>query len=104
MWRGFEEALAAYGLAICAEWSARGHADTCADKIVAELTAMTRRTRVRSQVELRARGRLPPWLGRRAVHASHRAALLRKAPESYRPHFGAAARDDVPYVWPVPLD
>jgi hypothetical protein len=103
MWRGFEEALAAYGLAICSEWTARGHADTCADKIVAELTAMTRRKRVRSQDELRARDRLPPWLGRRALHASHRAALLRKDPEWYRRYFGAG-RDDLLYVWPVPLD
>jgi hypothetical protein len=64
---------------------------------------MTRRKRVRSQAELAAFGRLPPWLGRRALHASHRAALLRKDPASYRPHFGAGARDDLPYVWPVPL-
>jgi hypothetical protein len=29
MWRGFEEALGAYGVAICREWCARGFADTC---------------------------------------------------------------------------
>ena len=102
MWRGFEEALTAYALAICAEWCARGYADTCADKIVQELTAMTRRKRVRSQAELRALGKLPPWLGRRALHRSHRSALVRKEPAWYRPRLGEVP-NDLPYVWPVPL-
>jgi hypothetical protein len=102
MWRGYEQALAAYGLAVCAEWRARGHADTCAEKIAAELLAITRRKRVRTQVELRALGRLPPWLGRRAFHASHRSALVRKDATWYRPRFGAV-RADRAYVWPVPL-
>jgi hypothetical protein len=101
MWRGYEEALTAYGLAICAEWRARGHADTCAEKIAAELTAMTRRKRVRSEAELRARGRLPPWLGRHALHRSHRSALVRKDPEWYRARLGDVP-DDLVYVWPVP--
>jgi hypothetical protein len=102
MWRGHADALAAYGVAICAEWCWRGHADTCADKIVAELTAMTRRKRVRPQAELRARGLLPPWLGRRGFHLSHRAALLRKDPDWYGPRFrGAIPADLVAYVWPV---
>lgn len=103
MWRGHAEALTAYGLTICTEWCARGYADTCADKIVIELTAMTRRKRVRSQAELRSLGRLPPWLGRRTLHASHRSALVRKEPEWYRPRLGANVPDDLPYVWPIPL-
>ena len=103
MWRGYEEALTAYGLAICAEWCARGHADTCADKIATELTTMTGRKRVRSQRELRRLGRLPPWLGRRAFHRSHRSALVRKEPSWYRPRLGADVADDLAYVWPVPL-
>jgi hypothetical protein len=101
MWRGYEEALAAYGLAICAEWRRRGYADTCADKIVSELVVMTRRRHVRSQSALRALDLLPPWLGRRALHTSHRSALVRKHPARYRYFFGAV-RDDLPYVWPVP--
>jgi hypothetical protein len=104
MWRGHPEALAAYGVAICAEWCRRGYRDTCADKIVAELTTMTRRKRVRSQPELRALGKLPPWIGRRAFHRSHRSALVRKEPAWYRPRLGADVPDDVPYVWPVPLE
>jgi hypothetical protein len=104
MWRGHPEALAAYALAICAEWRRRGYADTCAGKIVAELTTMTRRKRVRSQSELRALGKLPPWLGRRAFHRSHRSALVRKEPAWYRPRLGVDVPADLPYVWPVPLE
>ena len=33
MWRGFEEALGAYAMAICEEWCRRGHSDTCELKI-----------------------------------------------------------------------
>ena len=34
MWRGYEKALCAYGLAICEEWRyVRGYKDTCCEKI-----------------------------------------------------------------------
>lgn len=39
MWRGYEEALGAYGIAICREWQRRGRAETCADKITDDLAA-----------------------------------------------------------------
>ena len=100
MWRGYEEALAAYGLAVCREWCARGYADTCEAKIVAELRTITgRRTRVRSQAKLRERDRLPSWLGRRAFHRSHRSALLRKDPEWYGPRV-TGTPDDLELIWP----
>lgn len=35
-------------------------------------------TAVRSQEELEAAGRLPPWLGDEEFHRSHRSSLLRK--------------------------
>lgn len=100
MWRGHEEALAAYGLAVCEEWRSRGYADTCAAKIVDELYAMRRRKRVRSQRELRELGLLPPWLGRRALHRSHRSALLRKDPRTYGRLF-AGTPEELDYFWPV---
>src|SRR5687767_15540917 len=40
MWKGYEEALGAYGVAICREWCRRGHADTCDVKIRAELATL----------------------------------------------------------------
>lgn len=101
MWRGYEEALAAYGLAICREWCARGFADTCESKIIAELRTITgRRTRIRPQAELRERGRLPPWLGRRSFLRSHRAALLRKDPGWYGDRFSGTP-PNLELEWPV---
>lgn len=100
MWGGFEEALAAYALAMCAEWCGRGCADTVAVSVVADLQEATGIEEPRSQAELAAAGALPPWLGDEAFHASHRSALVRKGPEHYRPLFPDVA-DDLPYVWPV---
>jgi hypothetical protein len=98
MWSGYEEALVRYGLDICAHWSAGGRADTCATSLMAELAAGCGRDRVRTQAELAGAGELPPWLGRPEFHLSHRAALLRKNPDIYRPLFGDLP--DLPYVWP----
>lgn len=99
MWRGYEEALAAYGVAVCREWCQRGHADTCDLKIRAEAATLGIDA-VRPQPDLARAGALPPWLGDEAFHRSHRSSLVRKDPEWYRPRF-----DDVPpdleYVWPV---
>lgn len=100
MWKGYEEALGAYGLAVCQEWCRRGRADTCEAKILDDLADAGFAVPPRSQDDLRAAGALPPWLGDEAVHRSHRSALLRKDPEWYRPKFGDEP-DDLPYVWPV---
>ncbi|MBV9872025.1 MAG: MSMEG_6728 family protein [Frankiaceae bacterium] len=104
MWRGYPEALAAYGLAITEEWTARGYADTCAVKILDDLAAAGIDRTPRTQAELAAAGALPPWLGDESVHRSHRSALLRKDPAHYGSRFDEP--DDLPYVWPdgVPAD
>jgi hypothetical protein len=99
MWRGYEEALGAYGLAICREWQRRGYADSCELKILDDLGAAGVRVPVRSVAELRQAGQLPPWLGDGALHRSHRSALVRKDPDFYRPAFGDVP-PDLPYVWP----
>lgn len=88
MWRGHERALVWYGLAICDEWIARGYKDTCKQKIAQygltypDITGW------------------PSWWDDEAVHASHRANLLRKDPEHYG-QFGWAESASLPYVWPV---
>lgn len=97
MWRGHEEALASYGQAVCREWCGRGHADTCAEKILAETPGVIV---PRSQRELAIAGDLPPWLGDDRLHAAHQSALVRKDPEHYRPLF-ADVPDDMPQFWPV---
>lgn len=96
MWRGCDEALAAYGLAVCGAWARAGCADTVAGKLVAELGHEPRR-----QAELRRLGLLPRWLGRRAFHLAHRSALIAKDPGWYRPRFPGVP-EGLPYVWPEP--
>ena len=98
MWRGFTPALVRYGLDVCDAWEARGHADATREAILAFTGG-----RVPTSGELRAAGRLPPWLGAEPVHVSHRSALLRKDPEFYG-RFGWREPPDLPYVWPVPKD
>ena len=84
MWRGYENALVIYGVAMCDEWIRRGYQDTCRDKILAyrDDTAVV----------------VPQGLGREDVHASHRSTLLRKDPQHYK-QFGWDESDDLPYVW-----
>ncbi|MDI1460368.1 MSMEG_6728 family protein [Catellatospora sp. KI3] len=100
MWTGYEEALVRYGLEICGSWRATDRADTCAATLGTDLAAARGIRAVRDQDTLAAAGELPPWLGDPAFHASHRAALLRKDPEFYRPLFGDQP-DDLPYIWPA---
>jgi hypothetical protein len=97
MWKGYEPALACYGLVICQEWCGRGHADTCETKIVDELREGLGRSV--DVAELCRSPALPPWWGDERVHASHRATLLRKDPEWY----GARLSGDpeLPMFWPV---
>lgn len=100
MWAGYEEALVRYGLDICSVWCQRGHADTCAATLVADLARGTGMATPRTQLELSAAGELPLWLGTSALHHSHQAALVRKNPAHYRPLFPDVP-DDLPYVWPA---
>jgi hypothetical protein len=100
MWRGHEEALGAYALAVCREWCGRGFADTCAGTILTDLAAAGVAVPPRSQAELAAAGALPAWLGDEAFHRSHRAALVRKDLDRYGPRF-PDADPALPYVWPV---
>jgi hypothetical protein len=95
MWRGHALALVAYGLAICDEWIARGHTDATRAQI-AEFALPASPT---DWADLDP-ALLPPWWGREDVHASHRAALVRKDPEAYA---GLAVEDpDMAYTWPAP--
>jgi hypothetical protein len=102
MWRGYPEAVAAYGLAMCAQWRAEGGADTVAASIAAELAAAGLDP-PRGQAELAAAGLLPGWLGDERVHRSHRAALVSKDPEHYGPLFpDEPVRSGTDYHWPRP--
>jgi hypothetical protein len=99
MWVGYARGVAAYGLSICAAWTAGGRPDTCAATIAADLASAGLRPPA-PQAELAALGELPAWLGDERVHASHQAALVRKNPEHYGPLF-PDADPALPYFWPV---
>ena len=96
MWRGHEEALVAYGLAVTREWIRRGFNDTVLDQLLAHLHGEPER----SQAELAAAGLLPPWLGDPELHRRYRSALVRKDPAYYRGRFPDVP-DDLEYLWPV---
>ena len=84
MWRGFEPALAAYGYAMCVEWTERGYADSLGVRFL----------------PLAGTDQMPSWLGDDAFHASHRSNLLRKD-AAYYERFGWHEASDLPYVWPA---
>ena len=98
MWRGRTAALVVYGLTCVDVWTRPGRADTTRSMVAEfapEVDGLT-------QADLDVAGLLPSWLGHRPLHLSHRSALLRKDPATYRPLFGADDPDDLPYVWPDP--
>lgn len=74
-WRGFEYALMSYQEAICDEWAIeRGFNDTCLDKTFKIFETLDPELRLPA---------LPPWLGKKVFHSSHRGNLLRKDPVYY---------------------
>lgn len=88
MWEGHEFALVMYGLIVCEEWISRGYEDSVYKKIF--YYTMDHDIKKSSR-------ELPPWFDE-AFHRSHRANLVRKDPDFYRPHFGDLPPED--YVWP----
>jgi Pyrimidine dimer DNA glycosylase len=99
MWVGYAEGVGAYGMATCLEWAARGGADTVAGTIGVDLAAAGFPSVPRTQEELARAGELPEWIGDERVHASHRAALVRKDPAFYGGLF-PDADPELPYFWP----
>jgi len=90
MWRGYEAALAEYGVVVCHAWIARGYKDTM----------LPRLTGIRdAKIDEYAGFALPPWLGDPDFHRSHQSNLVRKFPEHYGPEFPGVP-DDLPYIWP----
>lgn len=94
MWEGYQSALFAYFDAVCNEWVYRGYKDTLLMKGSPLMTD-----------EYLAAGLvggfvpMPPWLGTKEFHASHRANLLRKDYGHYA-QFGWDEDLTLPYVWP----
>lgn len=88
MWRGHEDYLMLYQIAICEEWTGRGYKDTCLWKTFDYL----------GQIENPST--YPDWMGNEELHASHRSNLLRKDFAFYS-QFNWSESDNMEYVWPV---
>lgn len=97
MWKGFEGALASYGLAICNEWCLRGYRDQQWDYFNEYIMARSEKGKI---WVMWPRIIVPWWLGNEEFHSSHRAALLAKNPEHYS-QFGWSEKPEIKYVWPT---
>jgi hypothetical protein len=86
MWKGYENALVEYGIAICKEWINRGYHDSCYDKIAAF-------DNPKQEILY------PEWLNGK-IHSTHRAALLFKLPEYYS-KYSWIEIPKIDYYWPV---
>lgn len=100
MWRGYELALASYGIVMCQEWICRGYEDNLLGRF-GDLA----RDAIRLNPSLGGRfhaapRNYPPWLGNKELHSSHRAALLFKNLEWYS-QFGWTEKPKIEYYWPV---
>ena len=89
MWRGHEGGLAHYGLYMCDEWARRGYEGARSEEVLMHFLD----TYIRE-------ADMPEWWGREDIHASHRAALLYKAPEHYA-QFGWTETPEYNYIWPT---
>jgi hypothetical protein len=86
MWHGHFYQLAAYGMAICQEWIARGYRDNCLPKF-------------QQEQRLFKNTRMPKWLGDPDFHRAHQSNLIRKLRAHYAPLFPGVP-DNLPYIWP----
>lgn len=91
MWRGYEACLLEYQIAITDEWISRGYKDSCLGK--------TQKVYYEYREALFTYDE-PEWLGKRVLHSSHRANLLRKDPVHYG-QFGWPESPAEGYYWPV---
>lgn len=87
MWKGYESYLFLYGTEICGEWKKRGYRDSCWKKMLKLFKRNLRRFLV------------PPWLGDRKLHSSHKSALLNKNYNWYK-RFKWKVKPEINYYWP----
>lgn len=88
MWRGYELALARYGLVCCATWTARGYKDNMQVRFHDAIK------RIKDPWF-----NDPHWLGDLDFHRSHQANLVRKNPAYYEPIF-PGIEPQKGYIWP----
>lgn len=96
MWKGHENILLCYAVAICDEWISRGYRDTLREQFMQSLQERL------AEGEFCESG-VPEWLGDEDFHKSHRSNLLRKDPDHYG-QFGWSEPNDLEYVWPTEME
>lgn len=87
MWRGHEDYLRLYAIAICVEWKRRGYDDQTLPAFLSG--ASWDRTPTP-----------PRWWGDERVHESHRSKLIQKLPSHYEPQFSTTP-NNLDYFWPT---
>lgn len=85
MWQGYVPALKHYHNVMVREWERRGYVNNMLMYGIEFVDGFLA---------------LPPWIGRKDFHDSHKSNLLRKAPEHYE-QFGWSVPDNLSYVWPA---
>lgn len=90
MWQDNVTALLAYGLCNCIIWRDQGYNDSLQPYFAKRLAL---------RLANHHQPATPSWLGRRDVHTSHKANLIRKDREHYAPQFDIDIACDG-YVWP----
>jgi hypothetical protein len=94
MWTGRPEALLAYQIAVCHEWTGRGYADTCLRK-TADVLGLPLVGQHDLVIDL-----WPDWIGWADFHRAHKSNLVRKMPEWYAPLWPEVP-NNLPYLWPT---
>lgn len=96
IWRGYESALALYYTFCVNEWVKRGYNNTMVTPY--DENWHRRAGEDANLTEDAVNIVMPQWIGNGAIHASHRAWLLVRAPI----HYGALGWDDEPQdlYWP----
>lgn len=88
MWRGYEPALAAYGMEICREWIRRGYKDSLLPYFTEHfLNYMDNNEPT-----------MPWFVYNLEFQRAHQSNLLRKDPEFYGAVFDGVPAD-LPYIW-----
>lgn len=82
----------AYTIDVCNVWLAKGYQDSVRQKTM-EISKMSGLSPDWDYT--------PDWITKELCE-SHQSNLIRKYPEHYRPIFGPAIPDNIPYVWPFP--
>jgi len=101
MWRGHEVALSMYLKSIIDEWVSRGYRNEAQFVQVIDRRHVKILFGGRPGVILKtSKTIMPPWLGNKSFHASHRSNLLRKDRAWYS-RFEWKEPPSLPYVWPT---